>query len=124
MTGHHLPPPITCVDDVEGALSALDRRQFIEKWGRLLIIGPFFLLLIVSDFLKSHALDPSDTVTFGLICVWAVWGGGMICYYIYLRLTCKCPRCDDDFGAGERCRHCGLPKHPPDPAFDAEVPDA
>jgi hypothetical protein len=96
---------IKCVDDVPEAAHIAERQQFFVRRGKWIAMVP----LIPIFALDKHWQD--GETKFILTIAALSWAIAVVCYGLYLMLAVRCPRCRNQFGFGENCRNCDLPRH-------------
>jgi hypothetical protein len=85
------------------------RSQFWGRYGYVVAIVPFVLLLTLGRLLGTPWFDDSPSLVITALS-WAV----IVCLYalsVFLRLLAfKCPQCGRGFGRGAECFNCRFPK--------------
>jgi hypothetical protein len=101
---------VACLEASE-EYAALNRKSlFIKKYGHVMAIGPFFVVICVVFRWFS---DSTSKFLLGLIFSTLFWAVAFACFAVIVfasLLFIRCPRCGWRFGLGDFCSSCGLPR--------------
>lgn len=109
---------IRSLDDVPSAARVAARQRFLNRWYKPVAMAPFAVCLFVA--LKFFP-DSRSWFLVSLVEATLIWAFGVAAYAFYLLFWFKCARCHSRFGLDERCRSCGLPRHPPTDMFKSLI---
>jgi hypothetical protein len=112
--------PIRCLDDWETYSRLVNRKIFMQKYYRLLILVPFGIAVLMTSsfFPMSRAWFASVPMYLSFI-----WISLVLVYTFWLVIrvrAIRCPRCGGRFGSEDECIPCGFPRH----ATQAQMQDS
>jgi hypothetical protein len=102
---------VASLENYSGYKGISRRSRFWSRYGYVVAILPFVLVLTLGRLLGTRWLDDSPFLVITAL-GWAV----IVALYalsVFLRvLAFKCPQCGRGFGRGMECFNCGFPRTP------------
>ncbi len=99
------------LQDYEWFQQLCRKRQFTDKYGRALAIGPVFLAFgLAATVLKNHELFAACVV--GLTVIWTLLVATYSLALLIRSARFKCPQCGRRFGTDAECWSCAFPREP------------
>ncbi len=100
---------VKCLEDYSEYQAICRKARFWGKYGYVIAVLPFVLLLALGRVLGTHWLDDSTFLAISTF----VWGMLVAVYALsvfFRRLGFNCPQCGRGFGRGDECFNCGVPR--------------
>ena len=109
---------IRSLDDLPELAKLAKRQLFLNKWYKPLAMAPFAVFIFLDQVFFPKSRSP---ILIAMMIPIGIWVMSLVGYSFYLLLFLRCPYCSSVYGLGDRCKACGLPRHP-DPT-SAELSD-
>lgn len=106
---------ITCLDDCPSVARIAARQEFMGRYYGPLVLLPFMAAMFAGIMLFGE----NSPITISLVFAALIWDAAFFAYHLYLIITVRCPVCGWRFGRGEKCRSCGLARHPKSNDFES-----